>query len=54
MSKYDILANKIAKKVTKKLSKKLIKAIYNRLDLEKILSSRSFPLEEFGRGDNRH
>jgi hypothetical protein len=54
MSKYDKLAKKIAKKVTKKLSKKLIKAIYNRLDLEKILSSRSSPLEGFGRDDNRH
>jgi hypothetical protein len=54
MSKYDKLANKVAKKVTKKLSKKLIKAIYNRLDLEKFLSSRSFPMEGLGRGDNRH
>jgi hypothetical protein len=54
MSKHDKLAKKIAKKVTKKLSKKLIKAIYNRLDLEKILSSRSFPIEELGRGDHRH
>lgn len=54
MSKYDKLANKIAKKVTKKLSKKLIKAIYNRLDLEKILSSRSFLLEELGRNERRH
>ena len=54
MSKYDKLANKIAKKVTKKLSKKLIKAIYNRLDLEKILSSRSFPIEGLGGSERRH
>jgi hypothetical protein len=54
MSKYDKLANKITKKLSKKLSKKLIKAIYNRLDLEKILSSRSFPIEELGKDDHRH
>jgi transcriptional regulator CtsR len=42
MGKYNKLAKKIAKKVEKRISRKLTKAILSRLDLEKLVTSRSF------------